>query len=158
MAEYKSWRISASLPTTDCPCLYYRQTKYFQSLELTHQPVMQRGNTLLLLSGMAVMHAKLSFAADCKVAVVGPYSTYWDIANANGITTTQLSSFNPGLNCSLLQPGECYLPNIGYSRPFLAFARLTTTFHSMKAKDYAFRLELCQTSHQYPTQMGLVIG
>ncbi|TFK97451.1 hypothetical protein BDV98DRAFT_263335 [Pterulicium gracile] len=49
----------------------------------------------------------LAFAADCKVAVVGKHhSGCWDIANAAGITTTQLSGWNPGLNCNLLQPDQ----------------------------------------------------
>lgn len=61
---------------------------------------------LVATGGVSVDHKK-DIAADCSVAIVGqPYNTCWDIANANGITTDQLSSFNPGLNCSLLQPGE----------------------------------------------------
>lgn len=44
---------------------------------------------------------------DCKFAVVGkPHGGCYDIANAAGISTDQLNSYNPGLNCNVLQPGE----------------------------------------------------
>ncbi|KAJ7278491.1 glycoside hydrolase superfamily [Mycena rebaudengoi] len=47
------------------------------------------------------------YSADCKFATVGsPNSNCFDIAAAAGITTAQLSSFNPGLDCGLLQPGQ----------------------------------------------------
>ncbi|KAJ2933433.1 hypothetical protein H1R20_g3663, partial [Candolleomyces eurysporus] len=63
----------------------------------------------VLVSLLSVVYAghKAVIAADCRIEIVGqPYSTCWDIATANGITTAQLSAFNPGLDCSLLQPGQ----------------------------------------------------
>ncbi|KAB5587952.1 putative effector protein [Ceratobasidium theobromae] len=46
-------------------------------------------------------------AADCTTATVGsPYSTCYDIYTAVGITASQLSSYNPSLDCSALQIGQ----------------------------------------------------
>ncbi|KAG8694942.1 hypothetical protein FRC09_009500, partial [Ceratobasidium sp. 395] len=48
-----------------------------------------------------------TLAADCKTATVGsPYSTCYDIYTAAKITAAQLSSYNPGLDCSKLQIGQ----------------------------------------------------
>ncbi|TFK98548.1 hypothetical protein BDV98DRAFT_595755 [Pterulicium gracile] len=59
------------------------------------------------LVAVVALLTPVAFAADCKVAVVGkPHSGCWDIANAAGITTTQLSNWNSGLNCNLLQPNQ----------------------------------------------------
>ncbi|RXW14220.1 hypothetical protein EST38_g11635 [Candolleomyces aberdarensis] len=72
-----------------------------------------------LAVGALALLLPTAFAADCRVATVGsPHSNCWDIATAAGISTTQLSSFNPGLDCGKLQPGQrlCIssgtLPNI----------------------------------------------
>ncbi|KAJ7475694.1 hypothetical protein FB451DRAFT_253362 [Mycena latifolia] len=45
-------------------------------------------------------------AADCKVATVASGDTCDGIRIAAGITLAQLMTFNPGLDCSLLQPGQ----------------------------------------------------
>ncbi|KAF9457380.1 glycoside hydrolase superfamily [Collybia nuda] len=55
----------------------------------------------------ASVHILGVHAADCKFATVGsPHSNCFDIAAAAGITVAQLTSFNPGLNCNLLQLGQ----------------------------------------------------
>ncbi|KAF5360156.1 hypothetical protein D9758_011368 [Tetrapyrgos nigripes] len=47
------------------------------------------------------------FGADCKTATVGqPFSTCFDIFTNAGITADQFASFNPGIDCSLIQPGQ----------------------------------------------------
>ncbi|KAJ7467237.1 hypothetical protein B0H11DRAFT_51517 [Mycena galericulata] len=46
--------------------------------------------------------AARTFAANCNFATVVSGSTCFSIAQAAGITTTQLTAFNPGLDCSTL--------------------------------------------------------
>ncbi|TFK69201.1 hypothetical protein BDN72DRAFT_624535 [Pluteus cervinus] len=61
----------------------------------------------LLLVSLFLSLAGTSLAADCKFSTVGsPYSTCYDIATAAKITTAQLTSFNPGLNCNTIVPGQ----------------------------------------------------
>ncbi|KAF9048363.1 glycoside hydrolase [Hymenopellis radicata] len=47
-----------------------------------------------------------TLAADCSFATVASGSTCFSIAQAAGITTDQLLSFNPGLDCSALALGQ----------------------------------------------------
>ncbi|KAG6888815.1 hypothetical protein C0995_005835 [Termitomyces sp. Mi166 len=45
--------------------------------------------------------------ADCQTATVGqPFSTCFDIWTNAGLTEAQFDSFNPGIDCSTLQPGQ----------------------------------------------------
>ncbi|KAJ7918372.1 hypothetical protein B0H13DRAFT_290146 [Mycena leptocephala] len=53
-----------------------------------------------------VSYAARTLAADCKFATVASGSTCFSIAQAAGITTDQLLSFNPGLDCSVLALGQ----------------------------------------------------
>ncbi|KAF7339160.1 Glycoside hydrolase [Mycena venus] len=50
--------------------------------------------------------ARATLAADCKFATVVSGSNCFSIAQAASITTDQLSSFNPGLDCSALAIGQ----------------------------------------------------
>lgn len=57
-------------------------------------------------TAFVVTAAGVAFAADCKFATVQSGGNCFSIAQAAGITTDQLLSFNPGLDCSLLAIGK----------------------------------------------------
>ncbi|KAK7041732.1 hypothetical protein VNI00_009021 [Paramarasmius palmivorus] len=61
----------------------------------------------LLSTFYFLSRALLASAADCKTATVGsPDSTCFDIYTRAGITAAQFASYNPGLDCSVLQIGQ----------------------------------------------------
>ncbi|CEL60577.1 Killer toxin subunits alpha/beta OS=Kluyveromyces lactis (strain ATCC 8585 / CBS 2359 / DSM 70799 / NBRC 1267 / NRRL Y-1140 / WM37) PE=1 SV=1 [Rhizoctonia solani AG-1 IB] len=63
--------------------------------------------SVLRVIGSVLLLATGSLAADCQTATVGsPYSTCYDIYTAAKITAAQLSSYNPGLDCSKIQIGQ----------------------------------------------------